>query len=45
MPAFLEITGIDPSRFTVKIGAARENWLIELWVVPQGAAPPLPQQR
>jgi hypothetical protein len=37
--------GIDPSRFTVKIGAARENWLIELWVVPQGAAPPLPQQR
>src|ERR1043165_628647 len=36
--------GIDASRFTVKIGAARENWLIELWVVPQGAAPPVPQQ-
>ena len=35
--------GIDPSRFTVKIGTARENWLIELWVVPQGATPPLPQ--
>jgi len=34
MPAFpLEITGIDPSHFTVKIGAARANWLIELWVV------------
>jgi hypothetical protein len=36
--------GIDASRFTVKIGAARENWLIELWVVPQGAAPPVPQE-
>lgn len=35
--------GIDPSRFTIKIGAARENWLIELWVVPQGAALPPPQ--
>ena len=34
--------GIDASRFTVKIGAARENWLIELWVVPQGATPPIP---
>ena len=36
--------GIDPSRFTVKIGAARDNWLIELWLVPQGAAPPQPQR-
>jgi len=36
--------GIDPSRFTIKVGAARENWLIELWVVPQGAPPPLPQR-
>jgi hypothetical protein len=36
--------GIDPSRFTVKIGAARNNWLVELWVVPQGAAPPVPQR-
>jgi len=36
--------GIDASRFTVKIGAARENWLVELWVVPQGAPPPIPQQ-
>jgi hypothetical protein len=35
--------GIDPSRFTVKIGAARDSWLIELWVVPQGSSPPLPQ--
>jgi hypothetical protein len=36
--------GIDPSRFTVKIGAARDGWLTELWVVPQGAAPPVPQR-
>ena len=34
--------GIDASRFTVKIGAARDNWLVELWVVPQGAPPPQP---
>ncbi len=36
--------GIDPSRFTVKVGAARDGWLTELWVVPQGAAPPVPQR-
>lgn len=36
--------GIDASRFTVKIGAARQNWLIELWVVPQGAPPPVPHE-
>ena len=36
--------GIDPSRFTVKIGAAREGWLTELWIVPQGAPPPVPQE-
>jgi hypothetical protein len=36
--------GIDASRFTVKIGAPRDNWLVELWVVPQGAPPPQPQR-
>ena len=36
--------GIDASRFTVKIGTARETWLVELWVIPQGAPPPVPQQ-
>ena len=36
--------GIDASRFTVKIGAARQNWLIELWVVPQGAPAPVPHE-
>ena len=36
--------GIDPSRFTVKIGAARDGWLTELWIVPQGAPAPIPQE-
>jgi len=36
--------GIDPSRFTAKIGTARDSWLTELWVVPQGSAPPVPQR-
>jgi len=37
--------GIDPSRFTVKIGHARDSWLTELWIVPQGATPPVPQEQ
>jgi hypothetical protein len=36
--------GIDASRFTVTIGAAREDWLFELWVVPAGATPPTPSR-
>lgn len=36
--------GIDSSRVTVTMGGARENWLIELWIVPQGAPPPVPQR-
>jgi hypothetical protein len=34
--------GIDASRFTITMGAARENWLFELWIVPPGAQPPVP---
>lgn len=34
--------GIDLNRFTITIGSARESWLFELWVVPQGAPPPVP---
>jgi PKD domain-containing protein len=34
--------GIDSSRYIIKMGAARENWLFELWIVPQGAQPPVP---
>lgn len=36
--------GIDSSRFTITIAAPREDWLFELWIVPQGAAPPTPQR-
>lgn len=36
--------GIDASRFTITMGRARENWMIELWIVPQGAPPPVPQR-
>src|SRR6185503_19074391 len=36
--------GIDASRFSVTMGAAREGWMFELWIVPQGAQPPVPQR-
>lgn len=36
--------GIDASRFTVTMGAAREDWLFELWIVPAGATPPTPSR-
>jgi hypothetical protein len=36
--------GIDPSRIVITMGPARESWLFELWVVPEGALPPQPQR-
>ena len=36
--------GIDASRFTLTIAAAREDWLFELWIVPAGATPPTPSR-
>ena len=36
--------GIDASRFNITMGAARDGWLFELWIVPQGARPPVPQR-
>jgi hypothetical protein len=36
--------GIDAGRFTVTMGKAREGWLFELWIVPQGAQPPVPER-
>jgi PKD domain-containing protein len=36
--------GIDASRFTITIAAPREDWLFELWIVPQGATLPSPQR-
>ncbi|HVS22054.1 MAG TPA: hypothetical protein VHD88_09420 [Pyrinomonadaceae bacterium] len=35
--------GIDSSRFTITMGTAREDWLVELWIVPSGATPPTPR--
>jgi hypothetical protein len=37
--------GIDASRFTVTMGAAREDWLFELWIVPAGATLPTPSRQ
>jgi len=36
--------GIDTHRVVVTMGPAREDWLFELWVVPEGAPPPVPQR-
>lgn len=36
--------GLDNSRVVVTMGPAREDWMFELWVVPEGAPPPTPQR-
>src|SRR4051812_18698184 len=36
--------GIDSHRLVVTMGPARESWVTELWVVPEGAPPPQPQR-
>lgn len=36
--------GLDAHRLVITMGPAREDWLFELWVVPEGAQPPVPQQ-
>jgi len=36
--------GIDTHRVTTVMGPAREGWVVELWVVPEGAPPPVPQR-
>lgn len=36
--------GLDTSRVVVTMGPAREDWMFELWVVPEGAPPPQPQR-
>ena len=36
--------GIDSQRVVITNGPSREDWLIELWVVPQGAKPPTPNR-
>jgi hypothetical protein len=36
--------GLDTSRVVTVMGPAREGWVFELWVVPEGAPPPTPQR-
>ncbi|HXI25387.1 MAG TPA: hypothetical protein VNG71_16095 [Pyrinomonadaceae bacterium] len=36
--------GLDSHRVVTVMGPAREDWLFELWVVPEGAPPPVPQR-
>jgi hypothetical protein len=36
--------GLDTTRVVTVMGPAREGWVIELWVVPEGAPPPTPQR-
>jgi hypothetical protein len=36
--------GIDSHRVVITMGPAREGWMFELWVVPEGAPPPQPQR-
>ena len=36
--------GIDAHRVMTIMGPAREGWVVELWVVPEGAPPPVPQR-
>jgi hypothetical protein len=36
--------GVDAHRVVVTFGPAKESWATELWVVPAGASPPVPQR-
>lgn len=36
--------GIDSHRIVTTIGQPREDWLFELWVVPEGTQPPSPNR-
>ena len=36
--------GIDSQRVVLTNGETREDWLFELWVVPEGARPPIPNR-
>jgi hypothetical protein len=36
--------GLDAHRVVTIMGPTREDWLFELWVVPEGAPPPIPQR-
>jgi hypothetical protein len=36
--------GLDSHRVVITMGPQREDWLFELWVVPEGAPPPVPNR-
>ena len=36
--------GLDSHRVVITMGPAREDWLFELWIVPEGTPPPVPQR-
>jgi hypothetical protein len=36
--------GIDSQRIVITIGQPREDWLFELWLVPEGTPPPTPRR-
>ena len=36
--------GIDSHHVVITMGPPREDWLVELWVVPEGAQPPTPNR-
>ena len=36
--------GLSQDRVVTVMGPAREGWVVELWVVPEGAPPPQPQR-
>lgn len=39
---YVNTLGIDGNRIILLNGGYRENWTVELWLVPKGARPPLP---
>ncbi len=39
---YINTLGIDENRIILLNGGYRENWTVELWLVPKGARPPLP---
>ena len=41
-PYIVNLGRIDPARIVVINGGYREEWMAELWIVPPGAAAPIP---
>jgi hypothetical protein len=39
----VKVRGVDPRRIQITKWGTRDNTTYELWIVPPGAAPPVPQ--